>query len=139
LRDLGAQLLREFVGRGGRTWTRVEGLSSVGSILVDPRIVSRVLVAKAPGRWKSGVREGVLGAGIVVQGQPGAPRRPLTPAPPHGSASQIQLAGFFGDGALAVQVDGAVYELGRDNLARRLPGWHRRVARRSEERAPPRP
>jgi hypothetical protein len=115
---------------GGHAWNRVAGFASVASIAVDPSNPQRVLVARAPGRWKSGIREGVLEADLVVRTGPEQEWRPLKPAPPFGTTSFIQLAGFFNDGALAVQVDASLFELGRDNLARRLFGTYRRVAAR---------
>jgi hypothetical protein len=108
----------------GRSWSRIPRFSSVASIAAAPGEGARVIVATAPGRWKSGVREGTLQAALWERDARGE-WRPLDHRPPFGGDSRLQLAGFFSDGALAVQVDESLYELGRDRVARRLFGRYR--------------
>jgi len=113
---------------GGETWAREDEFSSVASVALDPYQTGRVYVATAPGRWKSGIREGVRETTIWVRSPADKVWKSLTHGPPFSATSLVNFAGFFSDGAFVVQVDSHIYELGRDHLARRLFGSYRRAA-----------
>ena len=112
---------------GGATWSRIKRFTSIASIALDPYREGRVLVATAPGRWKSSVREGSRQTELWELKSHDASWEPLEHVPPLSASSRVNFVGFFRDGALAVQVDSDVYELARDHVARRLLGSYRRA------------
>jgi hypothetical protein len=118
----------------GKTWQRVEQFASVNSIAIDPRDPTRVLVATAPGTIKSGVRELAVETALWERLGVDGSWKPLDHVPPFSPTSRVRFAGFFADGSLLIQVDSKVFELGRDNLARRSFGPVRRTVSPPEAR-----
>ncbi len=112
-----------YSANSGRSWQRIKEFSSVSAIIIDPRRPGHVMVATAPGRWESGVREGTLATELWESAN--ADWRPMQHYPPFTARSRVHFAGFFADGSLVIQVDSAIYELGKDSLARRIFGSHR--------------
>ena len=110
----------------GQSWKRVKQFNSIASIGIDPKNLGRIFLATATGRWKSSVREGTLDTELWERPGPESRWRLMKHAPPYSACSLIQIVGFFGDGALAIQVDSSIYELGKDSFARRLFGSYRR-------------
>lgn len=107
---------------GGKTWQRIDQFPSVASIAVSPEQAHRVLVATAPGRIRSGIREARFEAQCWELPPGGSTWRKLDPAPPFSSGSRIHIAGFLPGGSCIILVDSVIHELGRDNLARRVLG-----------------
>ena len=106
-------------GDGGATWQRIDGFTSVGSLLVVERPEPAVLVAESHHSvWQGGILS--PRPARVVRGDVTGSNWAPAPVPPLGTRSDVELVGQSSERKLVIRVDETIFQLGQWPLWRWL-------------------